>query len=167
MRLELSGFAPDLDPAIPGVLTDCDALVPTTQGMSAAPSLVSAGYPALAAAPTSAFVAELLDGTKRTFAATAAAIYEASSGSWTDRSRGGGYTGTNRTRFAVFGNNVLSTNRSQVIGQAVPGAAFSDIAGAPTASILVTAAGFVMALNINGMTLGDSPDGWGCCAIRN
>jgi hypothetical protein len=167
VRLELTGFAPDLDPATLGVLTDCDSLVPTTRGLAAAPSLVSAGYPALAASPNSAYVAELLDGTKRTFAATSAAIYEATSGSWTDRSRGGGYSGTNRTRFAVFGNNVLSTNRTQVIGQAVPGAAFTDIAGAPTASILVTAAGFVMALNINGMTLGDAPDGWGCCAIRN
>jgi len=62
---------------------------------------------------------------------------------------------------------VLSANRTQVINQASPGGAFADIAGAPSASILVAAAGFVMALNINGMTLGDAPDGWGCCAIRN
>lgn len=116
VRLELTGFAPDLDQATPGILTDCNAIIPTTQGLSAAASLVSSGYPALAGVPNSAYVAELLDGTKRTFAATATAIYEATSGTWTDRSRGGGYTGTNRTRFAVFGNNVLSTNRSQAIG---------------------------------------------------
>lgn len=167
MRLELTGFAPDLDPAIPGVLTDCDNIVPTTRGLSSGASLVSSGYPALAGVPTSAFVAELLDGTKRTFAATSAAIYEASAGAWVDRSRVGGYSGTNRTRFCVFGNQVLSTNRTQAINQAAPGGSFADIAGAPTASILVAAAGFVVALNINGMALGDVPDGWGCCAIRN
>lgn len=167
MRLELTGFAPDLDPSIPGVLTDCDSIVPTTRGLAAGASLSPSGYPALASAPTSAFVAELLDGSKRTFAATATAIYEAVSGSWTDRSRVGGYTGTNRTRFCVFGNQVLSANRTQIINQAAPGGAFADIAGAPSASILVAAAGFVMALNINGMTLGDAPDGWGCCAVRN
>lgn len=30
MRVELIGFAPDLDTATPGVLTDCDAIVPST-----------------------------------------------------------------------------------------------------------------------------------------
>lgn len=167
MRAELTGFAPDLDPATPGVLTDCNAIIPTTAGLSAANSPVTAGLPALAATPTSAYVAELLDGSKRTLAATAAGIYEAVGSSWTDRSRVGGYTGTNRTRFCVFGNNVLSANRTQVIGQAAPGGAFADIAGAPTASILVAASGFVMALNINGMGIGDQADGWGCCALRN
>lgn len=166
MRLELQGFAPDLDPATPGVLTDCDAIVPATEGLAAANSLVSSGYPALAAAPLSAFVAEQLDGTKRTFAATAAAIYEASAGAWVDRSRVGGYTGSNRTRFTVFGNAVLSANRSEAI-QASIGGAFADIATAPSAGILVSASGFVMALNINGMTLGDVPDGWGCSGIRD
>jgi len=30
MRIELLGFAPDLDPATPGVITDCDLIVPST-----------------------------------------------------------------------------------------------------------------------------------------
>lgn len=166
MRLELSGFAPDLDPATPGILTDCDAIVPATEGLAAANSLVTSGYPALSAEPLSAFVAEKLDGTKRTFAATASAIYEAVSGNWTDQSRVGGYTGSNRTRFAVFGNVVLSANRSEPIQVSSTGT-FADIATAPDAAILVVASGFVMALNINGMTLGDVPDGWGCSGIRD
>lgn len=115
MRTELKGFAPDLDPVTPGVLTDCDAIIPTTYGLSAANSRVSAGLPVLPDAPNSAFVAELLDGSKRTLAATDTGIYEAVGGVWDDRSRVGGYSGTNRTRFCVFGNNVLSTNRSEVI----------------------------------------------------
>lgn len=117
MRLELTGFAPDLDTATPGVLLDCDAIIPTTYGLSAANSLVPvAGYPTVPTTPTAAYVAELLDGSKRTFVASSTKIYEAISGSWVDRSRAGDYTGTNRQRFAVFGNNVLATNRSQIIG---------------------------------------------------
>ena len=167
MRLELTGFAPDVDPTTPGVLTDCDAIIPTLKGLSAANSPVDAGLPALSEAPTSAFVAELLDGTKRTFVATATTIQEASGTSWTDRSREGGYSGSERTRFCTFGNVVLATNRSEGIQQADPSADFADITDAPKASILVPASGFVMALNIDGMTLGDVPDGWGCSAIRN
>lgn len=167
MRHELIGFAPDVDPATPGVITDCNALIPTSKGMSAANSPVSAMYPPLPSAPRSAFVAELLDGSKRTFVATQNELQEAVAGAWVDRSRDGGYAGTNRTRFTVFGNAVLSTNRAEPIQQSLPGGGFEDIAGSPQALSLVTASGFVLAFNINGMTLGDQPDGWGCSALRN
>lgn len=167
MRLELSGFAPDLDPATPGIVTDCNAIIPSTQGLAAARSVVTAGLPALATTPNSAFVAELLSGSKRTFAASTTKIYEASGGAWVDRSRVGNYSGTNRTRFAVFGDICLATNRTEIIGAASAGGAFADIAGAPAAQILVTASGFVMALNINGMGMGDAPDAWGCSALRD
>lgn len=167
MRLELSGFAPDVDAGTQGILTDCDGIIPTLKGLSAANSTVDAGLPALVAAPTSAYVAELLDGTKRTFAGTAATIQEAGASSWTDRSRVGGYSGSNRMRYCTFGNVVLATNRTEIIQQADPSADFEDITGAPKASILVPASGFVVALNIDGMTLGDVSDGWGCSAIRN
>src|SRR3546814_8834787 len=50
MRLELKGFAPDADPTTPGVLTDCDAIVPTTAGLAAATSLVASELPALRSA---------------------------------------------------------------------------------------------------------------------
>lgn len=167
MRLELTGFAPDVDPGTEGVLTDCDAIIPTMKGLSAANSATDAGLPALSESPTSAFVAELLDGTKRTFAGTATTIQEASTSSWTDRSRLGGYSGSERVRYCTFGNVVLATNRSETIQQADPASDFVDITGAPKALILAPASGFVMALNIDGMTLGDVADGWGCSAIRN
>lgn len=133
MRVELTGFAPDIDPAAPGVVMDCNAIVPTTYGLSAANSAVDSGYPTLATTPNSAYVAELLDGSKRTFVASTTKIYEAISLAWVDRSRAGDYTGTNRTRFCVFGSNVLSANRTQIIGQSAPGAGFTDIAGSPAA----------------------------------
>ena len=167
IKSELTGFAPDVDPETPGILTDCDAIIPTTHGLSAANSLVSAGYPTLAGTPTSAFIAQLLDGTKRVFVAEGPRIDEAVSGTWVDRSRSGGYSGTARMRWAVFGNNVLNANRAEVIGQAGPGVGFTDIAGSPAASIIVTAAGFVMALNVSQAQYGDAPDGWHCSGIRN
>lgn len=167
MRLELSGFAPDLDPETPGILTDCNGIVPTTQGLSAANSTVNVGLPALGSDVTSAFTATLLDGSKRVFVSETAAIQEAGTGAYTNRSRVGGYSGTNRMRWAVFGNNVLATNRAEIVGQAAPGAAFFDIADAPKALIIVPAAGFVMALNVEDSQYGDAPDGWHCCAIRD
>lgn len=167
MRAQLIGFAPDLDPETPGILTDCDAIIPTTTGLAAANSLVATQYPALGDPANSAFIAELLDGTRRVFVANGPRIDEAIGGAWVDRSRAGGYTGNNRSRFAVLGNIVLACNRSEVIGQAVPGGAFADIAGSPAASIIVPAAGFIMALNVSEAQYGDAPDGWHCSGIRN
>lgn len=67
----------------------------------------------------------------------------------------------------MFGDITLAANRTQIIGASASGAGFVDIAGSPSALILVPAAGFVMALNINGMGMGDIPDGWGCSGIRD
>lgn len=67
----------------------------------------------------------------------------------------------------MFGNVVLNANRSQPIGAASSGGAFVDIAGAPKASILVPAAGFVMALDTLDATYGDRPDGWWCSGLRD
>lgn len=74
MRLQLNGFAPDLDPETPGILTDCNAIVPTTQGLSAANSTISAGLPAVSGVVTSAFVGTLLDGSRRVFVSSTSTI---------------------------------------------------------------------------------------------
>lgn len=167
MRVPLTGFAPDLDPASEGVIVDCDSIVPTMTGLFAANSLVNSGQDALAATPTSAYTVTLLDGSRRLFAATATKIYEASGTTWADRSRGGNYTGLEPQAFCVFGNIVLNANRAQAIGQSSPGGIFADIATAPKASILCTASGFVMALNTTDATYGDRPDGWWCSGLRD
>jgi hypothetical protein len=165
VRLNLDGFAPDLDPATPGVLTDCDNIIPTTEGLSAGKSRADVGAAALGADATGAYVARLLDGTKRLFAGTSAGLYELSSGTWTDRSRGGGYTGTARWRFSMFGNTTLATNRSEPIQAAAASAAFADIATSPDAAVMCTAAGFVMVGDTSDGTYGDSPDRWWCSGI--
>lgn len=164
MRLELTGFAPDLDPATPGVLTDCYHIIPTAQKtLAAANSLVLADVPAIDADPTGAFVGRLLDGSKRLIIGTSAKLQELSGGSYTDRSAVGGYTGSNRWDFAVFGNNILATNKSEAIQQAAPSSNFAAIATAPKAAIMDTAAGFVMTLDYDDGT--DTPDGWFCSGL--
>lgn len=165
VRLELTGFAPDSDPATQGILTDCNNIVPSTLGLAAGASRTNAGLPALAAACSGAFVAKLLDGTKRTFAATSAGIYEAATSSWTDRSRVGGYTGSNRWSFTMFGSAAIATNKTQLIQVSLAASAFSDIATSPKAAVVFTVAGFVMALNYDNGT--DTPDGWFCSGIYN
>ena len=165
MRRNIAGLAPDLDSETDGVVVDCLDYIPTDKGFTAANSRQASTLPALAAAATGAYVGKLLDGTKRVMVSTATKIYEAGASSWTDRSRAGNYSGANPTRFAMFGNVVLSTNKSEVIQAASAGSNFADIAGAPSASIIDTAAGFVMALNTNDGVYGDRPDGWFCSGL--
>jgi len=165
MRLELQGFAPDLDPATPGVLTNCNNIIPSTQGLTAGASLQDVGLGSLDEVPQGAAISLLLDGTRRLFVGTESKLYEATASAWEDRSKAGGYSGLARWRFATFGNASLATNRSQPIQHSIGSGNFDDIAGAPAASILVTSSGFVMALNVSGDPLGDAPDGWWCSGI--
>lgn len=113
--IQFIGFSPDLDPAQPGVVTDCQQMIPTNNGMAASPTPVDAGLAALDSACKGAFVGTLLDGTRRAVAGTTAKLWDISAGVWTDRSQVGGYTGANRWRFTMFGNNVLACNRAQRI----------------------------------------------------
>lgn len=167
--VELIGFGPDLDPATAGVMVDCDNIVPSTQGMTAANAPVDAGFAALDSTCKGAYVGVLLDGTKRIVAGTNAKLYDIAGGAWTDRSQAGGYTGLAPWRFTMFGNNILAANRAQRIQQAGPAAAFADIATAPVAGIICSAAGFAMAFNVADLDggFGDQPDGWWCSALFN
>jgi hypothetical protein len=110
------GFSPDLDPSTPGVIVDCDNIIPTTKGFSSGNSLVDAGLAALDSACKGAYVGTLLDGTKRIVAGTNAKLWDISGGVWTDRTRAAGaYTGLSPWRFTMFGSNILAANRAQKI----------------------------------------------------
>lgn len=111
----LIGFGPDLDPSTPGVIVDCDNIIPTTKGFSSGNSLVDAGLAALDSACKGAYVGTLLDGTKRIVAGTNAKLWDISGGVWQDRSQAGGYTGLAPWRFTMFGSNILAANRAQKI----------------------------------------------------
>lgn len=168
MLVPLNNFAPDLDPTTPGVIVECDNLLPTLKGYRASPSPLGVGLPALAAACRGLTVARRLDGTWRVFAGTGAALYEAAGTAWADRSRVGGYSNPAeaRWRFAQFGNVTLATNRGDAMQQSTD-AAFSDVPTAPKASIIDTVSGFVMAFDTSDATYGDRPDGWWCSALRD
>jgi hypothetical protein len=165
--IPLLGFAPDLDPTTPGVITDCDGIIPTLKGFRAIGSGVSAGLPALAAACQSIVVVKKLDDTSRIIAGTKTKLYEGATTSWTDVSAGGGsYAGTadGRWRFAQFGNVTLAAQKSDPLQSSISGA-FAAIAGAPSASLVETINEFVMVADYNDGT--DTPDGWFCSGLAD
>lgn len=158
------GFAPDADQTVPGLLSDCENLIPALIGMEGAPTaVVPAGVPVLAAESKGAAVVSKLDNTRRLFAGTTTKLYELTGGAWLDRSRAGDYTAGSDSRwsFAQFGDSTLACAGSEPIQRSTSGA-FSDIATAPRAEVLFSVGAFVMALNTNDGAI--KPDGWHCCA---
>lgn len=81
------GFAPDIDPTTPGVITDCTNLIPTLKGYAGGPTGVDAGLNALAAAAISAATLIKLDASNRLIAGTTTKLYENSGVAWADVSR--------------------------------------------------------------------------------
>ena len=157
-------FAPDLPPTAPGVLLDVTDLIPTARGYKGRQAPVSGGYPALAAAANTLAVATKLDGSRRIFAGTSAALYEASGGAWIDRSDTGGYSiGVNRWGIAQFGNTTLAAAKAATL-QASTSGAFAAVSGAPKASLIDTSSGFVMLADTNEALYGDQSDRWYCSA---
>jgi hypothetical protein len=168
--MKLIGYAPDLDPTIEGVITDCSAFVPSERGMKAAPSNVDLGIAALAAACHGAATVRKLDDSFLTFASTTTNLYQLGTSTWTDVSRtvGGAYNcGTdNSWRFGVFGDTPLAINKGDIL-QAFNGATFEDVTGAPKADILETVGNHVVLCNTNEVTYGDSPNRWWVSAVRD
>lgn len=167
---QIIGFAPDADPLAPGVLTDCENVVPTYHGLAGAPSLVEAvsGLPALAAQCRGAAVLTDTDGTRRTFAGTQTDMYELTGVTWTDVSRVANYTGSPDSRwiFAQFGNIAIATDNGAPI-QASASGVFADIATAPSAKVVFATKDFLIALATNDGTFGNLPDGWWCSAFQD
>jgi hypothetical protein len=167
--IHIHGYAPDLDPATPGIITACAALVPSMKGMKAAPSSSDVGLNALSAACKGSAVIRKLDNSTRFIAGSATKLEENVSGaSWTDRTRvvGGAYSlgADTRWRFAQFGDFTLAIAKSDLL-QVSSSGAFADVAGAPKAEIVDTVGQFVMLLNTNEAVFGDSPDRWFCSGI--
>jgi len=159
---KLLGFAPDADPATPGILTALTNMIPWEQGLKGAPrGATPSGVPALSAACIGAAVVTKLDDTRRIIAGTATNLYELIAGAWVDS--GLTYTGGTDTRWSLaqFGNATLASNYTDTI-QRSTGAGFTAIAGAPKAKIIFSVGTQIMALNTNDGTA--KPDGWHCCA---
>lgn len=130
--------------------------------MVSAPSAASvSGVPALAAECRNAAISTKLDGTRRIFGGTATELYELSAGAWVDVSRGANYLlgADDRWDFAQFGDATLAVNASCVVQRSNGSGSFADIATAPKAKCLETAAGFAVAFATDA-----GADYWHCCA---
>lgn len=164
---QVLGFVPDADPTPPGVIVDCELLLPYDLGMRACPTAVGVGLPALEEESRGVFVGVDLLGTRRLIAGTLTALYQAGSSAWADVSAEPYSLGADdRWSLAQFGNSVLAATPSYSIQRLTAGA-FAEIADAPKARILVSVKSFVMAFGTNDTVFGDSPDRWWCCANLN
>lgn len=164
--IPVAGFAPDVDPVTPGVLTDCDGLIPSERGMRAAPTPVSSGLPALASSVKGAAIVRRLNGTTRVFAGTSSALYEAGSTSWTNVSSGTYTLGADaRWAFTQFGDSTLAATPAHAIQRILSGATFAAVSGAPQAKLIESVKGFVIVANTTDATYGTSPDRWWCSAL--
>lgn len=162
-----TGFAPDVDPTTEGVITNCSQLIPTLNGMAGAPALIDAQIAALTGDCIGAASITLLDGSRKVVAGDADYLYVLATNAWTDISRATVYTTAagDRWRFAQFGNAIVAANNADLIQVATSGN-FANIADAPKAKYLVTAAGFVVAFGINDARVGGSrPDAWWCSGL--
>jgi hypothetical protein len=173
MKVQFLGYAPDADPTLPGVITDCNAWIPSFRGYQAAPSPQSTTVTsALADACRGAAVLRKLDESTRLFAGTSTKLYEASGSSWTDRTRasGGDYilASDHRWRFAQFGDVSLAAAKTDILQSSSSGAFANVGASAPKAAIVETIGQFVMLADVNDQGAlagyGDSPDRWWCSA---
>jgi hypothetical protein len=170
--ITLYGYAPDLLPDTPGVMTNCASFIPTQRGFAGAPSPRSLGISALAAACQGAAIVGKLDNTNRLFAGTATKLYELSSTSWTDRSRasGGNYglASDARWSFAQYGDVTLAAAKADILQFSTTGAFANVGASVPKATIVEVVGQFAFLMDINDQgsigSFGDSPDRWWCCA---
>lgn len=146
----LAGFAPDLDPTAPGILTDCDGWIPSPRGMHTGYTASDAGFTALAATCVSFTVARLADGTNKVYAATATNIYQRDSELWTARTSASvtSYVSTDHWAWAVMGNLTFASSLYTNV-QYASAAAFVTAGDAPKARTLATQLGFLLAGNID------------------
>lgn len=165
MKLKLIGYAPDIDPATPGVMIECAGFVSSQRGMEGAPSAVSVGLPALASACLGLATFRKLDNTSITIAGTATKLYKSASTSWTDLSGAATFAASTTARwsFAQFGDVSLASNKNNFIQAATSGNFALSGASAPKAAYIETVNQFVFAANVDDGT--DKPNGWACSAL--
>lgn len=169
MFTPFAGYLPDVEPETPGIITSLVDYFPTLKGYGAAPSNVSGGFSALSTACLGGALLQKLDGSTRLFLGTETALYEAASTpTYTDRSKVGGYTaGTDhRWSFAQFGNESLAAIKSDTLQTSTSGA-FADVATAPKARFVEVVPGFVMLADTNEATYGDQSDRWWCSGYND
>jgi len=173
--IEFLGYAPDLDPTIPGVITECAAIIPSTKGFRGAPSAVATTLPALAAECKGAASVIKRDDSTRMFAGTASNLYESAGTSWTTRTPSGagqtlnGLGTADRWRFAQFQDTTLATAETEVPVFITTATTFAKVTTtAPKCAIIETVNNFVFGFDVSDQGAifdsSDRPDGWWCAA---
>lgn len=164
--IQLAGFSPDVDPSTPGIMVDCENILPEITGFSSAPSKVDEGLGALDGQAYGFAVTRKSDNSIRAFAGSASKLYEVST-TWTDKSKSGGYSlgSDNRWRFAQFGDVSLAAAKSETLQASTTGNFDDASVTAPKAAIVETINNQVFVFNYDGMGMGNVPDGWGCSAL--
>jgi hypothetical protein len=162
------GYAPDLDPTTPGIIIDCQNVIPSMKGMRSAFSAQSTTLPALATRARGGASIRRLNETSRLIIGTQTRLFEAGASSYSDVSRttGGTYScaADQLWTFAQFGNVTIASQKADKI-QASTAGFFADIATAPKAGSVETVGQFVFAFDTSETAYGDSPDRWWCSAI--
>lgn len=166
MEVKIEGYAPDLDPRTPGVLTNCAAMISTLRGMKGAPTPVSTPLAALAAACQGAAIVQNLAGASRLIAGTATELFEAGVSTWnTVTAAAGDYSvGSNTWSFSQFGDFTLAVTKSTIL-QSTNSTVFANASTtAPMAEIVETANNFVVLFNVKDQGAiydsADRPNGW-------
>lgn len=150
-------FLPTADTRRRDVWSSINNMIPTEKGSYQTPNCFSATAATVATPGTTlaAWVGQTAAGTAVMYCGTTLKLYTfTAAASFTDRSRGGGYTNTaTKWRFEQFGNMTLATNGVDPIQvrDASGGGAFADLGGSPptTAKILVVQSNAVLAFNLN------------------
>lgn len=169
-QIDFDEWTPDRPSFRKGRMRDVKNVVPGAEGYEPFRGLAPQSQ-ALAAQPLGAASARDASAVIHTYAGTTAALYElTSTGSWTDRSKAGGYTtgATNRWRFTQYGDRMIAVNGTDNPQYATmsTSSAFANLSTAPIAYYVATMGEFVFlgrlasnAFKIRWSAIGDS-DGW-------
>lgn len=123
-------------------------MIPAAEGYEPFPGL-SITTDALTARCRGAVGARDIDQAAHIYAGDASKLYELEGTTWTDRSKVGGYTAGDETRwnFAAYGDRLIATNgieAPQYIDMSTAATAFADLPNAPTADFVTSFSGFVV-----------------------
>ena len=167
MYARLTGYAPDADPATPGIIRDGENIIPSPAGFRSAYAPVNARPSNLTATCVGAVSIVDLAGNATTFAGTSTELFAEDGDHWTAVTRASGdYTSGTSWLFAQQGNATYAANDSSVLQKYTSGT-FADVSGGPVAKILVSAQNQLLAFDTNEATFGDSPNRWWCSALGN
>lgn len=165
-------FAPDAIDIAPEALSLVSA-VPTIRGYRTPPAGVDLQVAQLASASQGAAYLLKLDGTYRTIVGTSSKLWELSGTSWSDVTRGAGYSaGTSRWRYTQIGDTSLACNKAIQLQSSSSGA-FADVANAWKAAHIEAVGGFVLVADLDdtgtGLTtgFGSQPHRWACSQSYN